>query len=152
RSRILKLWTPECRSRIAMPSPEKPLPMISTSRVSAPPCRVSSKAIHALLINDNVCCHFKFDNNSCQHCTMTDRNAAEIVTGRRFRGVAADERRRQRRQQLLDAGLKCFGTVGFRAAGVRDICAEAQLTERYFYESFKNREALFLAVYEMGVN
>lgn len=41
-----------------------------------------------------------------------------------------------------------FGTRGFHGVGVRDICAEAQLTERYLYESFSNLEALFLAVYD----
>lgn len=55
---------------------------------------------------------------------------------------------RERRESLLDAGLTLFGERGFHDVRVRDICAEAGLTERYFYESFKNREALFLAVYE----
>lgn len=67
---------------------------------------------------------------------------------RRFRGVHPEQRVAQRRQKLLEAGLSAFGTRGFHAAGVRDICALAKLTERYFYESFKNREALFDAVHE----
>jgi AcrR family transcriptional regulator len=67
---------------------------------------------------------------------------------RRFRGVDPDERVAQRREQLLEAGLEAFGTRGFHAVGVRDVCAIAKLTERYFYESFKNREALLNAVYE----
>jgi AcrR family transcriptional regulator len=70
---------------------------------------------------------------------------------RLFRGLSADERRSQRREQLVEAGLRAFGSKGFHEVGVRDICAEAHLTERYFYESFDNREALFLAVYERGV-
>jgi AcrR family transcriptional regulator len=70
---------------------------------------------------------------------------------RLFRGLSADERRKQRREQLIEAGLRSFGARGFHEVGVRDICAEARLTERYFYESFSNREALFLAVYERGV-
>jgi AcrR family transcriptional regulator len=71
---------------------------------------------------------------------------------RLFRGLSADERRSQRREQLIEAGLRAFGARGFHEVGVRDICAEARLTERYFYESFPNREALFLAVYERGVD
>jgi len=71
--------------------------------------------------------------------------------GRTFRGQSQEERVAQRRRQLLDAGLSQFGTRGFHAVSVRDLCAEAKLTERYFYESFKNREALFLAVYTEGV-
>jgi AcrR family transcriptional regulator len=73
------------------------------------------------------------------------------TTGRSFRGVPSDERQAQRRRQLVEAGLDAFGTRGFHLTGVRDICAAARLTERYFYESFKNREALFLAVYETAV-
>lgn len=71
--------------------------------------------------------------------------------GRRFRGIAADERRRQRREQLLDAGLRLFGAQGYHAIGVREVCAEARLTERYFYESFRNREALFVGVYDAAL-
>lgn len=84
---------------------------------------------------------------------MTEKQASPTPRsiGRRFRGVAADERRRQRRQQLLEAGLRRFGSIGFHAVGVREVCADAHLTERYFYESFRNREALFLAVYEMAL-
>jgi AcrR family transcriptional regulator len=70
---------------------------------------------------------------------------------RRFRGLSTEERRAQRREQLLEAGIRAFGSKGFHEVGVRDICAEARLTERYFYESFPNREALFLAVYHRGV-
>lgn len=71
---------------------------------------------------------------------------------RRFRGKTAEERSRDRREKLVEAGLSLFGTRGFHGVGVRDLCAEAQLTERYFYESFRNREALFLAVYERCVD
>jgi AcrR family transcriptional regulator len=73
------------------------------------------------------------------------------ATGRSFRGVPPDERQAQRRRQLVEAGLDAFGTRGFHLTGVREICVAARLTERYFYESFKNREALFLAVYEEAV-
>ncbi len=71
--------------------------------------------------------------------------------GRKFRGRSPEERRAQRREQMLDAGRRAFGAHGFHAVGVRDLCAEAGLTERYFYESFANREALFVAVYERAV-
>jgi AcrR family transcriptional regulator len=71
--------------------------------------------------------------------------------GRTFRGQSQEERVAQRKRQLLDAGLALFGSRGFHAVSVRDICGEAKLTERYFYESFQNREALFTAVYLEGV-
>lgn len=71
--------------------------------------------------------------------------------GRRFRGLDAQQRQRQRREQLIAAGLEVFGTRGYHQVGVREICAEARLTERYFYESFANREELFLAVYHHAI-
>lgn len=67
---------------------------------------------------------------------------------RRYRGVDAAERVLERRRQFVAAGVECFGTRGYHAVTVRELCVEAQLTERYFYESFKDREALFAAVYE----
>lgn len=81
-----------------------------------------------------------------------DKPLSPLASGRRFRGLDPDERRRQRREQLIDAGLRTFGSRGFHAVGVREVCAEAHLTERYFYESFSNREALFQAVYERAID
>ena len=80
--------------------------------------------------------------------TSPEHNSQAPTAQRRFRGLAPEERQSQRRAQLMEAGLEVFGARGFHGAGVRDICAQAKLTERYFYESFQNREALFLAVYQ----
>lgn len=70
------------------------------------------------------------------------------VKRRRYRGIDVGERVLERRQQFIDAGLECFGSRGYHAVTVRELCAQARLTERYFYESFKDREALFAAVYD----
>ena len=70
---------------------------------------------------------------------------------RRYRGQTAAERRRQRRDQLLDAGLELFGTVGFGATTIEMLCRTAQLQPRYFYEQFESREALLRAVYDRHV-
>lgn len=67
---------------------------------------------------------------------------------RRYGGRGGEERRAERRERLLDAGLAVFGEVGYHGATVRMICARAGLTERYFYESFANSEDLLCAVYE----
>ena len=67
---------------------------------------------------------------------------------RRYRGLTAAERHRQRRELLLDAGLELFGTLGYAASSVRAISQQAGLNSRYFYESFTDREALLIAVYE----
>jgi AcrR family transcriptional regulator len=68
--------------------------------------------------------------------------------GRTYLGATADERRAQRRRRLLDAGLQCFGTAGFARTRVKDVCGEAKLTERYFYEAFSGLEALLVAVFD----
>jgi AcrR family transcriptional regulator len=68
--------------------------------------------------------------------------------GRRYRGASLPQRRAERRARLLQAGVDTFGTRGYHAVTVREVCAAAGLTERYFYESFRDREQLFSAVYE----
>jgi len=62
--------------------------------------------------------------------------------------MTAAERREQRHEALLEAGLELFGTVGYANTSVRAISAAASLNSRYFYESFPDREALLRAVYE----
>lgn len=74
------------------------------------------------------------------------KKRAATVT-RRYGGVDASERRQERQRKLIDAGLEIFGTRGFHLSTVRDVCAQAGLTERYFYESFKTLGELFDAVY-----
>jgi AcrR family transcriptional regulator len=68
--------------------------------------------------------------------------------GRTYGGLSAAERVAARRERLLGAGLELFGTRGFEATGVREICREAGLTDRYFYESFGDGRALFVAVFD----
>lgn len=70
------------------------------------------------------------------------------LTGRRYAGASATERRERRRAALLDAGLSLLGTSGLAGTTVRGVCAHAGLTERYFYESFADRDALLLAVFD----
>lgn len=67
---------------------------------------------------------------------------------RSWRGVSAEERRAERRVALIEAGLDVIGTQGWANTTVRAVCRRAGLTERYFYESFPDHEALLLAVYE----
>lgn len=68
--------------------------------------------------------------------------------GRRYGGVSAQERRRERRERLLEAGLDLLGTRGYAQTTVSDVLERAGLTSRYFYEHFANREALLTAVYD----
>jgi AcrR family transcriptional regulator len=69
------------------------------------------------------------------------------ATGR-YGGIEASERRATRRAQLIEAALDLLGTDGWQATTVRAICARARLTPRYFYESFPDRDALLLAVFD----
>ncbi|MEH3139720.1 MAG: TetR/AcrR family transcriptional regulator [Mycobacterium kyogaense] len=66
---------------------------------------------------------------------------------RAYGGVSADERTARRRRQLLDAGLSIFGSRGYRAATVREVCREAKVADRYFYDEFRSMEELLITVY-----
>ncbi|MET7784488.1 MULTISPECIES: TetR/AcrR family transcriptional regulator [Streptomyces] len=62
-----------------------------------------------------------------------------------FRDAA--QRQQERRTRLIQAGLDLFGTVGYASVSVKQACSHAGLTERYFYESFRDREDLLTGVY-----
>lgn len=64
-----------------------------------------------------------------------------------YGGESQAERSLRRKERFLEAGLTLFGTTGYRAATVRQLCREAELTDRYFYESFEGTEDLLMAVY-----
>jgi len=69
------------------------------------------------------------------------------MPGRKYQGLMPDERREQRRAAILDAALEVFGTSGYAGSSVKQICRAARLTERYFYESFTDRESCLAALY-----
>ncbi len=66
--------------------------------------------------------------------------------GRTYAGRTPDERRAERRQRLVDAGLQVFGTTRWDEAGIALLCATARVATRSFYEEFDSREALLLEV------
>lgn len=67
---------------------------------------------------------------------------------RSYGGVSATDRIAARRERLLDAALELYGTRGYVATSVKDICGEAGLTDRYFYQSFENSGDLFTAAFD----
>lgn len=84
---------------------------------------------------------------------MTNRNAQESrskqsLPNRKYGGLNLEERKKQRREKFLQAGLCVFGSEGYRQASVRRLCQEAQLTDRYFYEACGNLETLLVDVYQ----
>lgn len=58
------------------------------------------------------------------------------------------ERRADRHSRFLQAGLDLFGTKGYGATSVSDICASAGLVRTQFYSAFTNREKLLTDVYD----
>jgi AcrR family transcriptional regulator len=65
-----------------------------------------------------------------------------------YGGIPADERRAERRERLLHAGLEVLGTEGWQSTTVRGICKQARLNARYFYESFSGLDELLVAVFD----
>lgn len=65
-----------------------------------------------------------------------------------YGGVGATERRADRRLRLLDAALEVWGREGGPPVTMTRVCAEAGLTERYFYESFTGLAQAQIAVME----
>ncbi|MBJ7329816.1 MAG: TetR/AcrR family transcriptional regulator [Solirubrobacteraceae bacterium] len=70
---------------------------------------------------------------------------------RPYRGVSADDRRAQRRIRLMEAGLAVIGEHGINGLTMTAVIREAGLTERYFYESFSDRDALLVEMFQEAV-
>lgn len=62
-----------------------------------------------------------------------------------YRGVSAAERAAERRARLLEAALTVWASPDTRTT-MTAVCAEAGLSERYFYESFSGLDELLEAV------
>ncbi|OTG80159.1 TetR family transcriptional regulator [Acinetobacter sp. ANC 5054] len=78
---------------------------------------------------------------------QTEQQQAKNVKERQFKGLSLSERKQARREKLIEAGIETYGSQGFFSVTVKDICQEAKLTERYFYESFKKSEQLFQTIF-----
>lgn len=66
----------------------------------------------------------------------------------RWSGLPLPDRQALRRDQLIAAGATVLGGEGGPALTVRAVCRQADLTERYFYESFSDRDQFVRAVYD----
>jgi AcrR family transcriptional regulator len=73
--------------------------------------------------------------------------AEATVVPRSYGGVSAPERVAARRSRLVDAAVELYGTRGYAATGIKEICRVAGLTDRYFYESFGSQADLFIAAF-----
>jgi AcrR family transcriptional regulator len=70
---------------------------------------------------------------------------------RPYRGVSADERRVRRRATLIEATLDVLAEDGIAGLTMTAVCSRARLTERYFYESFRDRDELLAAVFDAAI-
>jgi len=82
----------------------------------------------------------------CQASAVIRKRTAPLPP--KARAQTLDDRRQERRERLVEAAVTLFGEHGYHGVTVRDICGAAKLTERYFYESFPNLSALFVAAYQ----
>ena len=71
-----------------------------------------------------------------------------VAKGRVYAGLSAPERRAERRDRLLEAGLQLFGTAGFQKTTIPMLCSASGVTARHFYEEFESREALLRTLYD----
>lgn len=62
-------------------------------------------------------------------------------------GTTLSERRQARRTALLEAALDLIGEAGAGGVTMRAVCRRANLTDRYFYESFASRDELLDVLY-----
>ena len=69
----------------------------------------------------------------CQNVSVTAERA--------YGGVSAVDRKAARRARLVEAVLDLVGVEGVESVTVTRVCRQAGLNERYFYESFPDRNA-----------
>jgi AcrR family transcriptional regulator len=58
--------------------------------------------------------------------------------------MSPDERKEDRRRRLLDTALELFGTRGYAATTITQVCATAGVTPNKFYEVFETKEVLLI--------
>jgi len=75
-----------------------------------------------------------------------DKPSKNPRVSRVYGGISGDVRRSERRERFIQAGIVAFGRDGYANTTTRSLCADAGLTQRYFYESFESIEALFIEV------
>ena len=63
--------------------------------------------------------------------------------------MASEQRRAERRQRLLTAALGRFTTVGYRQTKIVELCADAGVSTRNFYEEFPGKEQVLLTLHDL---
>ncbi|MDD5225283.1 MAG: TetR/AcrR family transcriptional regulator [bacterium] len=65
---------------------------------------------------------------------------------RPYLGESAKDRVQARRRLLMDTAFQLLASDGWRKVTIENICSQAKLNKRYFYESFSDLDDLFAAV------
>ncbi|NMN98902.1 TetR/AcrR family transcriptional regulator [Antrihabitans stalactiti] len=65
---------------------------------------------------------------------------------RTYAGSTLQQRQARRREALIEAALELIGENGMESISAIAVCKRARLNQRYFSESFGNREELLLAM------
>ena len=63
--------------------------------------------------------------------------------------MASEQRQAERRQRLLAAALHLFTTLGYRQTKIVQICADAGVSTRNFYEEFTGKEQVLLTLHDL---
>ncbi len=65
-----------------------------------------------------------------------------------YGGRTLEQRMAERRRRFIDAAIEIWGNEGWAAVTMRRVCSDAGLIDRYFYESFADRDALLVAAWD----
>jgi AcrR family transcriptional regulator len=79
---------------------------------------------------------------------MPEANVKSQEIRRSYAGQSARDRRKERRERLMNAGLDLFGGVGYAGTSIERLCTAAAVSTRNFYEEFPGREALLMALHD----
>ncbi|MGB5809218.1 MAG: TetR/AcrR family transcriptional regulator [Polyangiales bacterium] len=78
---------------------------------------------------------------------VSARTQNDEAEERLYGGLTSSARREQRRERLIAAGFRLFGTKGFEDTSIEALCAEAGVGIRAFYDEFGSRDAVFTAAF-----
>ncbi|WP_216901939.1 TetR/AcrR family transcriptional regulator [Nocardia alni] len=84
--------------------------------------------------------------------TSKSTSSAQRTTGRRIRGLDADQRANQRRDLLLDSALELFARDGYANTSIESLCQAAYVGNKAFYEHFSTKEACYLELLQRNTH
>lgn len=73
---------------------------------------------------------------------------ATYVSRKLYGGRSPEQRTAERRRALISSGLSLWQRHGWPGVTMRGVCAMAGLTDRYFYESFADRDDLLANIWD----